>query len=157
MIGPSVKILGDIISDESLIVEGEVEGTITCNAHSVTVGKAGKLKANVSAKEITIDGTLEGNVSGLEKITVTASGVVRGNLVAPRVILEDGARFKGSIDMEADVKAATPTATRKEGTQVDVANPVQSPIGPKAVKESSDAEKKQTDDLLGSSSQKTAS
>lgn len=135
VIGPSVKIQGDIISDEDLIIEGQVEGTITCNAHTVTIGKNGTLKANVSAKDVTVNGSLEGNISGIEKVLVTASGVVRGNIVAPRVILEDGARFKGSIDMDADSQVAGSVASAPGKSTLDVANPVQSPIGPKSVKD----------------------
>lgn len=132
MIGPSVKVQGDIISDEDLVIEGQVDGTITCNAHTVTIGKNGKLKANVSAKDVKIDGTIEGNISGIERVLVTASGVVRGNIVAPRVILEDGARFKGSIDMDADGQIAR--SATASSSKSDVANPVQSSIGPKPVK-----------------------
>lgn len=135
MIGPSVKIQGDIISDEDLVIEGQVEGTVTCNAHTVTVGKNGALKANVSAKEVTVDGSLEGNISGIEKVLVTASGVVRGNIVAPRVILEDGARFKGSIDMDADDQVARSVAAAPGKSTLDVANPVQSATDSKPGKE----------------------
>lgn len=135
MIGPSVKIQGDIISDEDLVIEGQVEGTITCNAHTVTIGKNGTLKANVSAKDVTVNGSLEGNISGIEKVLVTASGVVRGNIVAPRVILEDGARFKGSIDMDADHQVARSVVAAPGASALDVANPVQSPIGPKPVED----------------------
>lgn len=146
MIGPSVKIQGDIISDEDLVIEGQVEGTITCNAHTVTVGKSGTLKANVSAKDVTVNGSLEGNISGIERVLVTASGVVRGNIVAPRVILEDGARFKGSIDMDADSEVARSVTAAPGKSAPDVANPVQAAIGPKPVKgdtaESSQADRK---------------
>lgn len=144
VIGPSVKIQGDIISDEDLVIEGQVEGTITCNAHTVTVGKSGTLKANVSAKDVTVNGSLEGNISGIERVLVTASGVVRGNIVAPRVILEDGARFKGSIDMDADSQVARSVAAAPGKSALDVANPVQSAIGPKPVKNDA-AEVSQTD------------
>lgn len=144
VIGPSVKVQGDIISDEDLVIEGQVDGTITCNAHTVTIGKNGKLKANVSAKDVKIDGSIEGNISGIERVLVTASGVVRGNIVAPRVILEDGARFKGSIDMDADSQIARSVAAAPGKSQTDVANPVQSSIGPKPVKDEAAGSDQQT-------------
>jgi len=153
VIGPSVKVQGDIISDENLVVEGQVDGTITCNAHTVTVGKSGKLKANVSAKEVRIDGTVEGNISGIEKVVISASGTVRGNLVAPRVILEDGARFKGSIDMEADGRSLQSSGAKADKDRIDVANPVQSPIGPKAVGQQEQGGDR---DLLNTASRKSA-
>src|SRR5690625_1821999 len=85
VIGPSVKIQGDIISDEDLVIEGQVEGTITCNAHTVTVGKSGTLKANVSAKDVTVNGSLEGNISRSEEHTSELQS--RGHLVC-RLLLE---------------------------------------------------------------------
>jgi len=99
MIGSTVKILGEIISDENLVIEGEVEGTITLKDNELTVGPSGRVHANINAKNIKIDGLVDGDVFAKEKVVISKSGNVRGNIVAPRVILEDGGRFKGSIDM----------------------------------------------------------
>jgi cytoskeletal protein CcmA (bactofilin family) len=106
MIGSTVKILGEIISDENLIIEGEVEGTITLKDNELTVGPSGRIHANVNAKNIKIDGMVDGDIVAKEKVIISKSGNVRGNVVAPRVILEDGGRFKGSIDMGPAVGAA---------------------------------------------------
>ena len=104
-IGPSIKIRGDISGDEDLIVQGTVEGTINLKQNNVIVGKDGKLKANVHARTIEIEGHVEGDLHGDEQVVVRKSGNIRGNVVAPRVTLEDGSRFKGSIDMETDSQA----------------------------------------------------
>ena len=99
IIGSTVKILGEIISDENLVIEGEVEGTVTVDGHEVTVGPSGRIHASVTAKVVKIDGMVDGDIKGKEKVVISKSGDVRGNILAPRVILEDGGQFRGSIDM----------------------------------------------------------
>lgn len=103
MIGMTVKIKGDISSDENLVIEGQVDGTITLNSHELTIGQSGRVNANVTAKIIKIDGQVNGDLVGKEKIIITKTGTVRGNLVAPTVILEEGGKFKGTIDMGSAV------------------------------------------------------
>ncbi len=100
MIGSTVSIKGEISSDENLVIEGAIEGSVTCNSHEVTIGSTGKLKADVTAKIVRVDGQVEGDITGHEKVIISQSGKVRGNIVAPAVTLEDGAKFKGSIDMD---------------------------------------------------------
>ena len=107
-IGPSIKIRGDISGDEDLIVQGTVEGTISLKQNNVIVGRDGRVKANVHARTIEIDGKVEGDLHGEEQVVVRKSGDIRGNVVAPRVTLEDGSRFKGSIDMETGAQLANP-------------------------------------------------
>jgi cytoskeletal protein CcmA (bactofilin family) len=99
LIGPGIKINGDITGNENLVVEGKVEGTIVLESNQVIVGESGKVHANVTAKHIKIDGELKGDIDGREKVVISKSGNVRGNITAPRVMLEDGALFKGSIDI----------------------------------------------------------
>ena len=106
MIGSTVKILGEIISDENLVIEGEVEGTITLKDNELIVGPSGRVHANINAKNIKLDGLVDGDVVAKEKVVISKSGNVRGNILAPRVILEDGGRFKGSIDMGPAVGSA---------------------------------------------------
>ncbi|HEY3435942.1 MAG TPA: polymer-forming cytoskeletal protein, partial [Solirubrobacterales bacterium] len=100
VIGRSIQINGDVKGDEDLMIEGDVSGTVELRNHSLTVGKEGKVKANIFARAITVDGTTEGDMFASERIAVRATANVRGNLLAPRVSLEDGARFKGSIEMD---------------------------------------------------------
>lgn len=100
IIGPSIKINGDLRGNENLLIEGEVEGSIDLPKNTVTVGSTGKVKATIKAGVIIVEGRVEGDLHGSEQIEVRQSGNVLGNIVAPRVGLEDGAQFKGNIDME---------------------------------------------------------
>ena len=99
-IGPSIRIKGDVSGDENLLVEGTVEGTVRLAEHELIVGKSGKVHADITAKLIRIDGEVEGDINGKEKVILSASCTVRGNIITPRMSLEDGAKFKGSIDMD---------------------------------------------------------
>ncbi len=101
LIGASITVKGDLVGEEDLLIQGRVEGKIVLKENNVTVGSRGNLKADVHAKIVSVEGRVEGNLYGKEKIIIRKTGRVRGNLVAPRVSLEDGATFKGSIDMEA--------------------------------------------------------
>lgn len=100
MIGPSINIKGEVTGDEDLLIQGSVEGTITLGNNAVSVGESGQVNADVHAKILKIDGTVTGDVTAVEKVVISKSGNVRGNIIAPRVTLEDGAVFKGSIDMD---------------------------------------------------------
>jgi len=99
LIGPSIEIKGTLSGGEDLFVEGRVEGKIELAQHSVTIGSSGRIKADIQGRSIIVMGEVEGNLVGLEQIILRQSSKVRGNLVAPRVSLEDGSDFKGSIDM----------------------------------------------------------
>ncbi len=101
LIGPTIVIKGDLTSEEDLLIEGRIEGKIELKKHSVTVGKNGHVKADIYGKVITVEGEVQGNLYGEEQLILRQSSTVRGNIVAPRVVLEDGANFKGSIDMSA--------------------------------------------------------
>ena len=107
MIGSTISIKGDLTGEEDLSIEGRLEGKIELKRHSVTVGKNGHIKGDIYGKVITIEGTVEGNLYGEEQLVVRHSGNVRGNIVAPRVALEDGSNFKGSIDMSPKEKSAS--------------------------------------------------
>ena len=100
VIGASLHFKGDLSGNEDLEVHGRFEGTIKLKQNNLTVGKQGSVQANVRAKIINVEGTIEGDLTGDERVVVRESGNVRGNIIAPRVSLEDGAKFKGSIDME---------------------------------------------------------
>jgi len=100
IIGRSIQINGDVKGDEDLLIEGDVSGTIELKNHALTVGKEGKVKATIHARSIAIDGTMEGDLFASERIAIRATANVRGNLLAPRVSLEDGAHFKGAIEMD---------------------------------------------------------
>lgn len=100
MIGTSVAIKGEVTGQENLRIQGRIEGKISLRGQDVTVGKSGKVQADIHAKAIRVEGEVVGDLYGEQEIIIEASGQVTGNLVAPRVNLENGSRFKGSIDME---------------------------------------------------------
>jgi cytoskeletal protein CcmA (bactofilin family) len=88
------------LGEEDLVIQGRVEGKVELKQNSVTIGKSGHAKADIYGKLITVEGEVEGNLFALEQVVVRSSGNLRGDISAPRVTIEDGARFKGSIDME---------------------------------------------------------
>ncbi len=100
VIGPGIHINGEITGDENLIIEGKVDGKIKLEGHQVDVGQSGRVHADITAKVIKISGEVRGDLNGMEKVVISRSGNVHGNIVAPRMTLEDGAIFKGSIDMD---------------------------------------------------------
>jgi cytoskeletal protein CcmA (bactofilin family) len=111
MIGQSIKIKGTVSGDENLIVEGTIEGSVDLPKNDLTIGQSGNVTADLNANTVRVDGQVTGDISGAEKVVVSKTGKVRGNIVAPRVTLEDGAKFKGSIDM--DPGESTQSATAK--------------------------------------------
>ena len=106
MIGPKIRFKGELVGEEDLLIQGHVDGTIELKGNTLIIGEQGVVKANVLAQTITIEGTVEGDVYGEERIFIKSSSNVKGNLVADRVTLEDGAKFKGSIDMEIESRRA---------------------------------------------------
>lgn len=99
-IGPSISIKGDLTGGEDLVIEGRVDGKVDLKQNNVTIGKNGRVKADVYGKLVTVEGEVEGNLFGQDQIIIRGTGKVRGNISAPRVSIEDGATFKGNIDME---------------------------------------------------------
>ena len=125
VIGKTIKVKGTISGNENLVIEGTVDGSVDLPQNDLTIGESGQVVANLDAKTVKVDGQVTGDISGSEKVVISKSGRVQGNIVAPRVTLEDGAKFKGSIDMDpgsdsaatgakpaASAKSATPSATR---------------------------------------------
>jgi cytoskeletal protein CcmA (bactofilin family) len=104
-IGPSIFIKGDLSGDEDLVIEGRVEGKVDLQQNNVTIGKNGKVQADVFGRVVTVEGEVSGNVIARDQAILRQSGAIRGNITAPRVVLEDGSRFKGSIDMEPPKEA----------------------------------------------------
>lgn len=107
MIGAKVKVTGDIESSEDLLIEGEVNGTVKLADNELVIGNSGRVQANIEAKTIRIEGEVQGDIVGQERVVITTTGNVQGNVSSPRVMLEDGGRFKGSIDMGGPAKGTT--------------------------------------------------
>lgn len=125
MIGPSIEIQGELTGGEDLLIEGRVDGKVDLRGHNVNIGKNGRVTADVFGKTITVEGQVNGNLFGDDQIILRQSSTVRGNLTAPRVSLEDGSNFKGSIDM-------TPKEPRGAAAAVSVAKPAPAPQKPPA-------------------------
>ena len=98
-IGKSIQIEGTLTGNENLTIDGKVHGRIKLNGHSLTIGPNGKIEAGLRAKMIVVRGEVKGNIAADDKIQITASGSVEGDLRAPRIALDDGAQFAGSVDM----------------------------------------------------------
>jgi cytoskeletal protein CcmA (bactofilin family) len=104
-IGASVTLEGDLTCEEDLRLDGRLKGTVSVPQHRVLISSTGKVRANVFARVIEVEGQVRGDLEGAERVVVKATGNVVGNLRAPRVSLENGAQFKGSIDMEPSADA----------------------------------------------------
>lgn len=115
-VGSSIAIKGDLVGEEDLAVHGRIEGTVTLKQNSLLVGKDGHIKADVRARVIIVEGRVEGGLFGDEQVIIKKSGVVQGNIEAPRVALEDGCKFKGSIEMNMAGKVAEPAAVSSANT-----------------------------------------
>ncbi len=125
LIGASISITGDLSGEEDLVVQGQVSGTVSFSDHSVTIGKQGRAQADVYGKVISVEGEVEGNLFGEDRIVIRESGNVRGDLHAPQVILEEGCKFKGSIDMDA------PRGTRPRQAKSEIKGETPGQVEPK--------------------------
>lgn len=129
-IGPSISIRGDVTGNEDLVIEGQVEGTVDLKQHSVTIGPEGKVKANIVGRTVIVEGEVEGDLRGDEQVVLRKTSRVHGNIVSPRVGLEEGAVFRGNIDMspppprpEAIKAASNPVATASGKSSAEIRQP----------------------------------
>lgn len=102
IIGPSIHINGDLRGEEDLLVEGTVNGTVQMQDNTLTIGSNGHVSATVYANSVYVDGKLEGDLYGSERVAIRKSGSVTGTIVSPRVSLDDGAYFKGTMEMDRE-------------------------------------------------------
>ena len=98
-LGKAVKVVGQIFSREDLYIDGEVEGTVEALEHKLTIGPNGVVRATVKAREVVALGTIQGNVEAVDKIEIRKDAKLTGDIRTARIIIEDGAYFKGSIDI----------------------------------------------------------
>lgn len=99
-VGKSLAVKGEISGQEDLYIDGEVEGTIELADHNLTIGPHGRVHADIHAREIVILGKVQGNMRASERIDIRKSGAVTGDLLTARIVIEDGAFFKGGIDIQ---------------------------------------------------------
>ena len=101
VLGPTVEIEGEIEGEEDLVIQGRVQGKIDLRK-DLTVDGTGKVEASVSTKNLAVSGMLTGNASASERVEVRREGKMVGDIKAPRVVIADGAKFKGNIEMGVD-------------------------------------------------------
>jgi cytoskeletal protein CcmA (bactofilin family) len=107
-IGKSVVVKGELSGSEDLFVDGEVEGSIELRGNSLTIGPNGRVRANVNARDIVVHGKVDGNLRGADRVELKKSAIVNGDIVTQRISVEDGAFFKGSVDVQRqDAKTET--------------------------------------------------
>jgi cytoskeletal protein CcmA (bactofilin family) len=117
-IGPTIVIKGKLKVDEDLIVKGRIEAEIT-SSKALLIENSGIVKANVRVKSARISGVLVGNVIAEDKVEIAPDGRVVGDLMAPRIVISDGAAFRGRIDMQTfDAKSEQAPAHASKTTAV---------------------------------------
>ena len=116
--GKGLKIKGEISGGEDTYIDGEVEGTIDLSQSCLTIGPNGDVRAHVKVRSVTVLGRLEGSVTAAEKIEIRKTGSLEGDLVTPRIVIEDGAVFRGNIDIvKPDVAQSSPAASNDKGAK----------------------------------------
>ena len=107
-IGKSVLVKGELSGSEDLYLDGEVEGSIELRGHSLIIGPNGRIRAHVNARDIVVHGKVDGNIQGTDRVELKKSAIVTGDIATQRVVIEDGAFFKGSIDIQRESKSEAP-------------------------------------------------
>ncbi|MBV8706074.1 MAG: polymer-forming cytoskeletal protein [Acidobacteriaceae bacterium] len=125
-LGKNVTIKGQIFAREDLTIDGEVEGTVECQEHRLTIGPNARVQAGLKAREIIIHGSIQGNVDATDKIDIKKEAKLVGDIKTSRIVIEDGAYFKGSIDISKAVvnkPAPQPAAAPQPAPQPAAAVP----------------------------------
>ena len=120
VIGPTLVIKGELSADEDVIIEGRLEGTIAHHKMNLTVGKQGRVKADIVATSVTIEGRLVGDIRSDGIVSLAKGADVEGNIFCARIAMEDGAIFKGKIDMRERPKVSV---VPKEPVQAEPVSP----------------------------------
>ena len=114
-IGKSLVIKGEVSGSESLYIDGKIEGTINLAGNRVTVGRNGQVSANITAREIVVLGKVRGNMVASDRVDIRSEGSLTGDVAAQRISIEDGAFFKGGIDIRKPDTAGKPSEPAKIG------------------------------------------
>jgi len=113
-IGKSLVVKGELSGSESLYIDGKVEGAINLPGNRVTVGRNGQVAANISAREVVVLGKVRGNIQASDRVDIRSEGSLTGDVVAARISIEDGAFFKGGIDITKPGTPGKPGETASE-------------------------------------------
>jgi cytoskeletal protein CcmA (bactofilin family) len=136
-IGKSVVIRGELSGSENLYLDGEVEGSIELRDHHLTIGPHGKIRASINASQIVIHGQVDGNVHGKEKVELKKTAMLTGDIATRRIVIEDGATFKGSIDTQREAPKVEPKRETLEAVAASASSgfvrPSASPAAPEAL------------------------
>jgi len=119
-IGKSLVIKGEVSGSESLYIDGRVEGSINLPGNRVTVGRNGHVAATVTAREVVVEGKIVGNVNAADRLNVRSEGSLTGDVIAQRISIEDGAFFKGQIDIRTSSQPAEKISVRPATKDHDV-------------------------------------
>jgi cytoskeletal protein CcmA (bactofilin family) len=129
-IGKSLVIKGEVTGSESLYIDGRVEGSISLAGNRVTIGRNGVVAANINAREIVVLGKVRGNLTASDRVDIRSDGSLTGDVVAARISIEDGAYFKGGIDIR---KGGTPAQqTKPNGKDESAPVPEVAAVGARA-------------------------
>ncbi|HZR55917.1 MAG TPA: polymer-forming cytoskeletal protein [Terriglobales bacterium] len=105
-IGKSVVIKGELSGSEDLFVDGQVEGSIELAGNSLIIGPNGQVRANVNAKNVIVQGKMDGNIRSSDRTELRKSAIATGDIVTQRIAIEDGAFFNGKVEIQKDSKAS---------------------------------------------------
>jgi|SRR5215813_259151 len=122
-VGKSIVIKGDISGGEDIYIDGQVEGSIQLLGNSLTVGPNGRVHASVAAKNVTVGGSLDGNIQASERTEMRKSAVVNGDVQTRRIAIEEGAFFKGKLEILTDSKPATSGGMSTAAAAASAPNP----------------------------------
>jgi cytoskeletal protein CcmA (bactofilin family) len=128
-IGKSLVIKGEVTGSESLYIDGRVEGSINLSGNRVTVGRNGVVAANINAREIVVLGKVRGNLTASDRVDIRSDGSLTGDVVAARISIEDGAYFKGGIDIR---KGGQPNQQKANGEDKNVSVPEPAAVAARA-------------------------
>ncbi len=120
-LGKNVTVKGQIFAREDLTIDGEVEGTVECHEHRLTIGPNARVQAGLKAREIVIHGSIQGNVEAADKIDIKKEAKLVGDIKTSRIVIEDGAYFKGSIDISKATAAKAGGPPIQGGSQANAA------------------------------------
>jgi len=123
VVGPASALRGQLSAREDLWIEGQLDGEVQAPAHQVTVSPGGRVRAEIKARSVVVEGELHGNVVASQLVTVRAGGRMAGDIRAPRVALEEGCQFQGNVDMDGGTAPSASVAAEAS----ESGEPVESP------------------------------